>query len=78
MTYYPYLILQDNWEPDGHGRKKKRMTSLINVYDNNLDANQVWCEVKSSTRCKALANVECDRILKGRAVLMGDFNVYSP
>lgn len=50
---------------------------IINVYNNDLRANQVWGRVESNTRCRPLADAEWDKILGGRAVLLGDFNVHS-
>lgn len=49
---------------------------MVNTYDNNLKADQVWEAVERGTRSRALAEPEWDRILEGRTVLLADFNTH--
>lgn len=55
---HPYIIVLDLWQPDRQTRLKKRRKKLVNTYDNNLKADQVWSPVRSKTRRLALADAD--------------------
>lgn len=57
---------------------KTRRTRIINVYNNHLREDQVWVQRGDTVRRQALADVNWDRLMRGRVILLGDFNVPSP
>lgn len=60
------------------GGTKKRRTQIINVYDNNLQADQVWGDVRSTSRRWALAYSNQGSLLESRFILSGDVNAHTP
>lgn len=75
---HPYIIVLDIWELNRQREKMKRRTRLVNNYNNNIRADQVWSPVGSATRHWALAEGEWTAILLGRTVFLGDFKAHSP
>lgn len=67
-------MVQDLWAHDQLRRKMKRMTRVINIYDNSLQVGEVYDTVRSNRRGRVLADVEWDRILVSRAVPLSYFN----
>lgn len=47
------------------------------MYDNHLQADQEWNGTRSNTRRRTLADADRGSIIKGRVVLLSDFNVNS-
>jgi len=74
---HPYALALDIWELNRDTRVKKRRTRLINIYDNQIglgtcykgDSNQSW---------RAIEDISWNTLLRGRVVLLGDFNAHSP
>ena len=74
---HPYALAIDIWDLQQDTRTRKRRTRLINIYDNRIglgtcyqsDANRSW---------RAIEDITWNTLLRGRAVLLGDFNAHSP
>lgn len=50
---------------------------VVNVYDNHLQENHPWSEVDSKIRRTVLVDTNCDSLIKGKVVLLEDFNAHS-
>lgn len=48
IIYHSYIMALDLWELERLEGKKKRSKRVINVYDNNLRADQVWKEIQDT------------------------------
>src|SRR5271156_5828740 len=74
---HPYALAIDIWDLQQNTRAKKRRTRLINIYDNRIglgtcykgDAHRSW---------RAIEDITWNTLLRGRVVLLGDFNAHSP
>jgi len=77
LINHPYALVLDIWDIQPVTKTKKRRTRLINVYDNRIglgtcykgDAERTW---------RAIEDIQWQPLLRGRAVLLGDFNAQSP
>ena len=77
LLNHPYALVLDIWDIQPVTKTKKRRTRLINVYDNRIglgtcykgDAERTW---------RAIEDIQWQPLLRGRAVLLGDFNAQSP
>jgi len=77
LINHPYAIALDIWELHPKTKAKRRRTRLINIYDNRIgrgtcyekEANYIWRVIKE---------ISWNILLRGRVVLLGDFNAYSP
>jgi hypothetical protein len=77
LINHPYTLVLDIWDIQPVIKTKKRRTRLINVYDNRIglgtcykgDAERTW---------RAIEDIQWQPLLRGRAVLLGDFNAQSP
>ena len=54
-----------------------RKTRLINYYDNRIDSNTTYLEELDSNR-RAIEDVNWNRLIQDRTILLNDFNVHSP
>lgn len=55
---HPYIQALDVWKLEERGRRKKRRTKVVSVYDNHLQAHQAWNKVGNNTRRRALAEAQ--------------------
>ena len=77
LINHPYVLILNIWDIQPITKTKKRRTRLINVYDNRIglgtcykgDAERTW---------RAIEDIQWQPLLRGRAVLLGDFNAQSP
>lgn len=74
---YPDMIALNYWQLERSGTMKRRRKRMVNTYDNNMRANHMRGTVDSNTGCRVLANAKGKRIIGGRIVVLGDFNLYS-
>lgn len=50
----------------------------MNIYDNYLQADQTQDKVRRNTRERELVDTDCESIIEGRMILLGDFNAHRP
>lgn len=74
---HSYIQALNIWELEERRGKKKSSMGVLNVYDNHLQTDQAWTAVGSNTRRRALVDMDWDNIIRGRVVVMGDFNAHS-
>lgn len=75
---HPYIETMDECEVEERGRKKKRRTRILSLYDNHFQADQLCSKGESNIRRRALEDKDNDSIIKGRVILLRDFNSHSP
>ncbi|POS88401.1 hypothetical protein EPUL_000062 [Erysiphe pulchra] len=76
LVDHPYIQAIDIWELDSQ-QKKKRKTRLVNVYDNWVGEGQVFCGDRPERR-RAIDDIDWKNVIKGRSIILGDFNAHSP
>jgi Endonuclease-reverse transcriptase len=54
-----------------------RRTRLINYYNNRIGLNIIYHRDIDFNR-RAINNINCENLIQSRAILLGDFNAYSP
>src|SRR5271154_29236 len=74
---HPYALALDIWELYRDTRTKKRRTRLINVYDNQIGLGTCY-KGESNQSWRAIEDISWNTLLRGRVVLLGDFNAHSP
>lgn len=75
LVDHPYIQVVDVWELDIH-KKKKRRTRIVNVYDNWVGRGQLW-QGEAEEKRRAIQDVDWEKVIEGRTVLVGDFNAHS-
>lgn len=76
LVDHPYVQAIDIWELDSQ-QKKKRKTRLVNVYDNWVGEGQVFRGDRTERR-RAIDDIDWNNVIKGRTIILGDFNAHSP
>lgn len=60
------------------GRRKKRKTRIVNVYNKHLRADQMYNRVTRNTRRRVLIDMDWKSIIEARVVFLRNFNAHSP
>lgn len=72
---HPYIQVMDVQELDSIKKKKKR-TRTANLYDNGVRENLIW-HGNRAEKNRSFQDVDWRLIIKGRMILVGDFNAHS-
>ena len=70
LVDHPYCLVVDI-------REQGRCTRVVNCYDAWLGQHYTYAGASQATR-RALEEVNWDRIIEGRCLILGDFNAHSP
>ena len=76
LISHPYILAVDIWDLD-RAREKARRTRVINCYDNWVGASRCW-QGENPRRRRAIEDVNWECLIRGRCLLLGDFNAHSP
>jgi hypothetical protein len=77
LVDHPYALALDVWDTHRETKAKRRRTRLINVYDNRIGPETCYEGDYNYSR-RAIKDISWDVLLRGRVVLLGDFNAHSP
>jgi hypothetical protein len=77
LVNHPYALVLDIWDIHSYIKTKKRRTRLINIYDNRIGLGTCY-KGDSDRTWRAIEDIQWQPLLRGRAVLLGDFNAHSP
>jgi hypothetical protein len=77
LINHPYALVLDIWDLQPNIKTKKRRTRLINIYDNRIGLGTCY-KGDSERTWRAIEDIQWQPLLRGRAVLLGDFNAQSP
>jgi hypothetical protein len=76
LINHPYMLAVNIWELERSSKRRLRRTRIINCYDNWIGEGQCWVGQEARRR-RAIEDAEWARLLRGRCLLLGDFNAHS-
>ena len=73
---HPYIMIVDVRRNDPINRELGRRTRIVNIYDQNLGRGCTYLGGSETIR-RAIQDINWGLIIRGRTILLGDFNAYS-
>jgi hypothetical protein len=77
LVNHSYVLALDIWDLQPNTQKKARGTRLINCYNNRISLNTTYYRNIDSNK-RAIDDINWENLIQGRAILLSDFNAYSP